>query len=331
MLPESSVRPPVPSVNVRPAARLAPPASHARPEVHVPHRRAVLLPLVCALLARSADAAAPAWTLAAELTPGHRVTVAAFLDAQRGITGGCDSGLYVGAVFTTGDGGKAWAPAKVADASSCRFGLEAHPSGAAWSSGNGGDIRASSDGGRSWTRVADFGGTMPSQPRLLSFADALRGAVATPGALGVTADGGKTWARPALPSGAGRIAGIAVTAEGAATVVRLLDEEGKLWASRDGGATWAAAPSPLRDPVFDSSTGPQAALRILPDGEGALVVNVDRDGMPAAEVWHTRDGGATWSAETVPGLPPSVVTLSADGRLLAAFDMHVIRLYRRAP
>lgn len=293
-------------------------------------RHLVPLLLSLALTPAIGRAAGPAWKLVAELQPRHRVTVAAFLDEQRGITGGCDTDVYVGAVFTTGDGGKSWAPAQVADASSCRFGLEALPSGAAWSCGNGGDVRASSDGGRRWTRVADFGGTMPSQPRLLSFADGRRGAVATPGALGLTANGGKTWSRPALPRGAGRIAGIAVTAEGAATAVRVLDEDGKLWITRDGGAAWTAALSPLRDPVFDSSTGPQAALRIRPDGEGSLVVNVDRDGLPAAQAWRTRDGGKTWAAEVVPGLVPSVVTLSADGDLLTSFDMHVLRLFRRA-
>jgi photosystem II stability/assembly factor-like uncharacterized protein len=289
-----------------------------------------LAALLFALAPLAPHAAAPGWTLVAELEPKHRVTVAAFLDERRGVTAGCDTGLYVGAVFTTGDAGAAWTPAQVADPSSCRFGLELLPSGAAWSSGNGGDIRASVDGGQRWTRVADFGGTMPSQPRLLSFADGQRGAVATPGALGLTADGGKTWTRPALPKGAGRVAGLAVTAEGGAAVVRVLDDEGKLWLTRDAGATWTAAPSPLQDPVFDSSTGPQAALRVRPDGEGTLVVNLDSDGMPAARAWRTRDAGKTWTEEAIPGLRPSVVTLSAGADLLTSFDMHVIRLYRRA-
>ncbi len=284
------------------------------------------------LLAPVARAATPGWTLVSEIEVQHRVTVAAFFDERRGITGGCETPSYSGVVFTTGDGGKTWSPAQVTDASSCRFGLEALAPAAAWSSGNGGDIRASADGGRSWTRVANFGGTMPSQPRLLSFADARRGAVATPRELGVTSDGGATWARPALPAGVGRLVAVSFTAEGGGTALRILDEDGRLWTSRDGGATWAVGKSPLSSPVYDSPSGPQAALRVLPGGEGVLAAILDQDGIPAGRVYRTRDGGATWAEEAIPGgLRPSVLTLSSDASLLTSFDTRALRVYRFRP
>lgn len=297
--------------------------------MHAPTARAAALglALLAPPVARGGDAG---WTLVSEVEVQHPTTVAAFFDERRGITGGCETPSYSGAVFTTSDAGKTWARGQVADASSCRFGLEALAPAGAWSCGNGGDVRASTDGGRTWTRLADFGGTMPSQPRLLSFADARRGAIATPRELGVTSDGGSSWARPALPAGAGRVVGISLTGEGAGTVLRLVGEEGRMWSSGNAGAAWTPAASPLQAEVYDSPSGPQVALRFLPGGEGVLAAIVDQDGVPAGHVYRTRDGGKTWAEEQLPGgLKPSVITLSSDGTILASFDSHVLRLYRR--
>jgi photosystem II stability/assembly factor-like uncharacterized protein len=296
------------------------------------HSRAAITAaaLLAAALPALARSAAPEWALALEREPQHPVTVAAFFDEQKGVTGGCETPSYSAVLRYTADGGKTWSTPVIADSSSCRFGVEALAPNLAWSSGNGGDIRTSTDGGRTWTRLSNFGGTMPSQARLVSFADQQRGAVAAPRELGITSDGGKTWQRAGLPSGTTRIAAVSLVADGAGTVLRLLDVDGMLWASRDGGATWKELRSPLQDPIWDSPAAAQAALRFLPGGVGVLAAILDRDGVPTGRIHRTVDGGVTWTEEIIQGgFPPSNLTLSSDGTLLVSFDLHKLRVFRR--
>ncbi len=266
-------------------------------------------------------AAAPArWRLAGEAPVTHKATVAAFVDEQHGITAG-----YAGAVYVTQDGGKTWSPGT--NSSACRFGLEALPGGAAWTAGNMGHVRVSRDGGAHWTTAASFGRSEPRHARHLSFLDGRRGLIASQEELAVTDDGGESWTKVAAPARAGMIAAVSLSEEGGATRLRLLDENGDLWVSADRGASWAQAPSPLKVPVFESLTAPRAAMRFTAAGDGVLAVIADEGG-PKGHVYRTQDGGKTWGEEVVPGFPVSVLTISADAKLLTSFDQYTIRLYR---
>ncbi len=280
-----------------------------------------LLTILLAAGAPLAAAAAPAqWRLAGEAQITHKATLAAFVDDRNGITAG-----YAGAVYVTHDGGMTWTPG--GNLSACRFGLEALPGGAAWTAGNLGEVRTSTDGGGHWTTAASFGRSEPRHARHFSFVDDRRGLIASQEELGLTEDGGESWASVAVPPEAGMIAAVSLSEEGGQLRIRLLDENGDLWTSSDRGASWAKAPSPLRSPVFESLTAPRAALRFASSGEGVLAVILDESG-PAGHVYRTRDGGKTWAEEAAPDLKPSVLTISSDGKLLTSFDQYTVRLYR---
>jgi len=270
---------------------------------------------------RGAAAAVPTWKLVAEAPIAHKASVAAFVDEEDGVTAG-----YAGAMYVTHDGGKTWTPG--VNASACRFGLEARP-GAAWSVGNAGDVRTSRDGGAHWTALGRFGRSEPGHARFLSFLDARRGLVASPAELGLTADGGETWTKLSPPADAGVIAAVSLAEEAGRPRLRVLDEDGAVWLSQDGGKSWARAPSPLKKPVMESMSTPWAALR-FGGAEGVLAVFVD-DGGPKGRVYRTRDGGKTWAEDAIEGgagLKVGAPNLSWDGKVLVTFDGQKVRVYR---
>ncbi len=282
------------------------------------HRSGFFLTLVIAAGAPRAAAAAPAWRLASEAPIAHKASVAAFVTEEEGFTAG-----YAGATYVTHDGGKTWAPA--VNSSACRFGLEARP-GAAWSAGNHGHVRGSKDGGAHWTALAGFGGPLPGHARFLSFLDAKRGVIATSATVGMTADGGETWTKLTPPPEAVSIAAVSLAEEGGALRLRVLDENGDLWLSRDAGTSWAQAPSPLRRPVVESMTTPWAALRFA-GAEGVLVAFLD-EGLPEGHVYRTRDGGKTWTEDVAEGLAVGTPNLSWDAKVLVTFDGQKAHVYR---
>jgi len=275
--------------------------------------RSGLVLLALGLWAPGGAAAAPRWELALEAPITHKASVAAFVDEKTGMTAG-----FAGAMYFTRDGGKTWSPG--VNGSACRFGLEARP-GAAWSAGNAGHVRVSKDGGAHWTERASFG-----QGRFLSFLDAQRGLIASPSDLGITGDGGVTWRRLGLPPDGGAIAAVSLAEEGAALRLRVLDENGDLWLSRDAGRSWAQAPSPLGRPVVESMTTPWAALRFV-GAEGVLAAFLD-EGLPKGHVFRTRDGGKTWTEDRAEGLAVGTPNLSWDGKVLATFDGQKVHVYR---
>ncbi len=282
------------------------------------HLTSLAAALAIAAGAPRAAAAAPAWRLAAEAPIAHKASVAAFVTTTQGYTAG-----YAGATYVTRDGGTTWTPA--VNSSACRFGLEALP-GAAWSAGNGGDVRGSRDGGGRWTALGRFGRQEPGHARYLSFLDARRGLIASPTELGLTADGGETWTKLSPPADAGPIAAVSVAEEGGALRLRLLDEDGALWRSDDGGTAWTRAPSPLKKPVMESVATPWAALRFT-GAEGVLVAFED-DGGPKGHVYRSRDGGKTWTEDAAEGLAVGTPNLSWDAKVLATFDGRKVRVYR---
>ncbi len=274
--------------------------------------------LLLVLGAAAPRGAAAAWKPAGEAPVTHKASVAAFVDEKNGITAG-----YAGTMYFTQDGGKTWTPGK--NSSACRFGLEARP-GAAWSAGNHGQVRASKDGGASWTPAAAFGSPLPGHARFLSFVDAKRGLIASPSLLAFTTDGGESWTRLETPAQLTAIAAIAISEEGGALRLRVLDELGDLWLSIDAGKSWTEAPSPLKDPVMASMTTPWAALRFN-GAEGVLAAFLD-EGVPRGHVYRTRDGGKTWTEEQVEGLQVGTPTLSWDAKVLVTFDVKAVHVYR---
>ncbi len=281
-------------------------------------------------LAADATSAAPAqWKLVREAPVLPGTMVAALLDERFGITAGCPAPLN-----RSFDGGASWSYGFAREL--CHCALEIVP-GLAVSAGNGGDVRTSTDEGVHWSRVQRFGESYPHQPRLLSFLDEKVGAIASDLDLALTDDAGRTWQRLLPPAQADDLAAIALSREGGRLVLRVLDEAGALWRSADGGKTWAPAPSPLTRRLLSSAEqvrqmprGPMAALR-FEGAVGVLAATLDDGEALSGRVYRTRDRGATWTEERLSApFHGAVVTLSRDGRILAALDpgAATVRVYR---
>ncbi|HYD41135.1 MAG TPA: hypothetical protein VEB43_09925 [Anaeromyxobacter sp.] len=275
-----------------------------------------LAPLVFSLalaLPPLVTAAAPArWKLAREVPVPQGTVVVAFLDDQRTFSTGCPAPMH-----RSVDGGKSFSPGYARDL--CRYGLEAVP-GLVVNVGGGGDVRLSPDVGVHYERGGTFGDAFPHHPRHVSFVDAKRGLVATDEEVGLTTDGGRTWQRLLPPEEAAPVAAVSLAEQRGQLVLRLLDVNGDLWRSGDGGRTWSGVATPLPKGVLPSTKGPTAALRFM-GAEGILAATLNEGGGLEGHVYRTTDGGKTWKEEGLSApFQGAVVTLSVDGRILSAVD-----------
>jgi len=240
-----------------------------------------------------------------------RGEVAGFLDSKFGIAVGPE-----GAVRRTVDGGQTWPFGRLR--SLCRAGLDIVDERVAWNCGNGGEVFVTTDGAQTWQAVTDYGPDAPRHCRFLSFLDARAGWAATPDQLAATSDGGITWTDLVLPEGIQEIAAIALRT---ASDGYLLDTQGTLFVTEDGGRTWSSHSLRLKEgEEVRTSFAPRAALRFR-DADHALAVLSLFQGNVEGGVWsfHTRDGGRTWMRQAVParfGAP----FLAHDGLTLTAYD-----------
>lgn len=278
-------------------------------------------------LAPAFAAAAPrTWRLVREAPAAPGTEVVAFADDSTAVATGCTA-----PVFRTMDGGKSWSPRLLREG--CHYGLEAVPGLTVITGGSSlpGEVATCASCWAKWAdRGAVFGGPFPRHARHLSFLDDKRGALGTDEELALTSDGGRTVVPKLAPEDAAVLAAVSLSEERGRTVLRLLDENGTIWRSDDGGATWARAPSPLEGRVLPSTRGPTAALRFI--GEmGVLAVNLDGRDTAGGHVYRTHDGGGTWAEESLSApFGAAVLTLSADARILVALDVGsgTLKVYR---
>lgn len=300
----------------------------------------LLLGALGALGAAPARAAEGEWRLVAVRAFEHHVIFAGFLDERSGVTVGAH-----GMAFYSADGGQRWEEGT--GVSSNLYALELLPDGFAWNGGNR-FTRRSFNGGRSWYLGADFGDGEPDQVRQLSFADEVRGFVATATRLGVTADGGVSWTELRLPAEVREIAAVSMAlapprpGDTRVTLVRLLargpvvgrvlDAAGRLWRTDDGGASWREEPSPLAGKAFllVGRTG-TVSLRFTGTGEGVLAALVKEEAGLRCRAYRLPAGQVGWKEEPVPLTEPGTLFLSPDARLLTwkSFDRDELRLYAR--
>jgi photosystem II stability/assembly factor-like uncharacterized protein len=137
-------------------------------------------------------------------------------------------------------------------------------------------------------------------------------------------DGGATWEELVLPDGVGDIAAISLrTPEDG----YLLDTDGGLHVTQDGGKTWSLMGELMREDGSEV-TGllpAQVAVRFLDADHGMAVVDLGKAGMT---VLRTRDGGQTWKEESL-GVDWAGPYLSHDGMFVALvtfFDPEVVVL-----
>jgi photosystem II stability/assembly factor-like uncharacterized protein len=176
------------------------------------------------------------------------------------------------------------------------------------------NVSVSTDGGKTWKAIAEKAGGMGC---LLSFADAKTGLFGFGSKFQMTTDGGATWKELALPKEVSNVAAISLRTP---TEGYLVDKDGVLYLTQDGGKTWSSrslgldAPSILgfSSAPFVNET-PQAAVRFLDAKRGLVVLGLS--GKTSMMALRTADGGKTWKEESLPaelGTP----YITHDGKFL---------------
>jgi photosystem II stability/assembly factor-like uncharacterized protein len=176
-----------------------------------------------------------------------------------------------------------------------------------WQCGANG-VSLSTDGGKTWEATAEKAGGMSC---ILAFADTETGWAGSGAEFQMTTDGGATWEELVLPEDVSRVAAVSLRTP---TDGYLVDMDGVLHITQDGGKTWSSKSLGLDDPsVMDLET-PLAAVRFF-DAENGLVV-LGLFGESSMIALRTADGAETWQEESLPvglGTP----YLSRDGKFLA--------------
>ncbi len=268
----------------------------------------------------SSASAAERWNLVLQFSVDHPVTMTGFQNDRFGLTVG-----YAGESHYTNDAGKTWPEGN--NQSQCRYGLEIVNDKVAWSSGNGANIRYTTDGGSNWYGAQDFGGFVPSHCRYMSFIDEKTGWVANSIKLGFTNDQGQHWQVVALPAEVNEIKAVDLrTAQDGC----LMDQNGMLFSTNDAGKTWWKTSLGLNaaDYYLKPTNTTTAAMRFFDAAHGVVIVRQ----LKPVNQWlqlTTSDGGKTWNRQVVPG-KIGTIFLTRDGQYVTITDsMGVIEVYRR--
>ena len=250
-------------------------------------------------------------------TPVARVPLTA-IRMQGVLAGWGQSGA---GIYRTADGGAGWSdaspPARPVAGGVVTAFADAQTAWVAEAATSGITLFSTTDGGAHWAGTA-IAASSHLVPRFLQFlADRRHGwlwsagagtAQTEPGTLFATADGGGTWSAIASAGGGGRVpAGILksglcfrdATHGWISGTDPLQRGSPGLYASADGGATWAAQALPL--PAPDRTLLVGTAAPVFFGSSGVLPVSVYRASIPTLLVFVSADGGATWA----PALPVS--------------------------
>jgi photosystem II stability/assembly factor-like uncharacterized protein len=176
------------------------------------------------------------------------------------------------------------------------------------------NLSVSIDGGNTWKAIADKQGGMGC---LVAFADAKTGWFGFGAKFQMTTDGGASWKELALPKDVNSVATISLRTPKDGYLV---DKDGVLYITKDGGQTWSSQSLGLSSPkIMGFVTGafvnetPQAAVRFFDASHGLVVLGLS--GETSMVALRTTDGGKTWKKESLPaGLGKPYI--SRDGKLL---------------
>jgi photosystem II stability/assembly factor-like uncharacterized protein len=248
------------------------------------------------------------WSAQMSGSTGYTLNAVWFISPAIGLAVGS-----AGRVLRTTDGGKTWGVV-VASTSSGLNDVLFQDANRGWIVGNGGTILRTNNGGATWTRVtpaptvADLqavsfppytlGGNPPADPYGMGWAVGAGGTILT------TNDFGQTW----------RLVSPYVTTEGLFGVARLTKVDAiavgtnttvlNTYASGDT-ALWQLLPLPAPLTNFTAvSWSPQS-----PAPGNAWAVGKQTSGPALAIVFHSDDGGATWTPQNLPNTAP----LSGNG------------------
>jgi photosystem II stability/assembly factor-like uncharacterized protein len=253
---------------------------------------------------------------------GRSTNIAGFSSETHGIIAG-----FMGKVAVTNDSGKTW---KIAfNLSNCRFGLDVLDDNVAVNAGNGTRVNVTTDGGRNWSSLGDFEMCLPDNCMFLSFLDVKTGWAGSTTVLASTDNGGADWSKIPQPEGMGQIAAIDLLQPKTGF---LLDSNGCLYSTSDGGALWSAKPVAVQGSRFAFTPGLCAAnaMQFKNAKEGVLIA-YRSEPKKAWVALRTEDGGDSWSVEEITDAmdPASAVTVSHDARFVTLYYAKVISVFKR--
>lgn len=177
------------------------------------------------------------------------------------------------------------------------------------------NLSVSEDGGKTWNAIPDKAGGFGC---LVAFADAETGCLGFGDKFQMTTDGGTTWKGLALPKDVSKVAAISLRTP---TDGYLIDGNGILHTTKDGGITWSSQSLGLDNPGIMGfvSEGfvneiPQAAVRFTDDNNGLVVLGLT--GKTSMIALRTADGGKTWKEEVLPAKLFGAAYISRDGKFV---------------
>jgi photosystem II stability/assembly factor-like uncharacterized protein len=232
--------------------------------------------------------------------PGGSVAVAALGRSVWSVERACASSGCRLRVVTSPDGGRSWSPPGVALAGSGEVSvlLTAPRTGYLLS---GDRLYRSTDGGRTFSRrplgCAGSSTELTAAPggALVAVCAGQPGAGMAAKAVAVSLDGARTWSAQypcghsltcRSPIARGYLGSVAATS---ARTVFVIGQRGPLLVSRDGGASW-------RELGPADTAGVPAEVEFLDARHGIVLGRAHTTG--AIQIWHSADGGRTWSAVT---------------------------------
>lgn len=195
-----------------------------------------------------------------------------------------------GGLFRTANGGSSWKT--LGTGSTARSLALLAPSEQLVLTASGSGLRRSTDGGETFAPVRaravarrSFSGVAAARDRTIW--------AWGPRTLARSGDGGRSWAAATLPGatrGARAALRIRQVAAWSRTVVLLLDGDGRVWRSRDGGRSWEQQYA-----IGGSIAGGLA----IASANAAYVVRDGFGGSRDSYLLHTTDGGRTWQPQFV--------------------------------
>lgn len=219
------------------------------------------------------------WKVVNNITFEHKANKIAFHSIDYGITVG-----YSGEIHYSGDQGKTWPQAE--NKTACLFGIDIIDENVAFACGNNKNVTKTTDGGKTWKRVTDFGGTSSNQCQMLSFVDENTGFIASQSQLAYTNDSGNTWTERKAPA---KIMAIYLAT---ATKGYLVGADRKLYVTEDAGTTWGAQEFNIEGFENSLTASTSCAFSIEEDGSG-IFFYLEKGGI--LKCFEAEDGSADWT------------------------------------